>query len=159
MQAPRDDAGEEDSLLVGVINKLFFVLTLIPLRFGWMAKLAKRRKSTTCPNCGLPLMVKLASDAGWLAKRKADLKAGSVVIIDGVAYPADSPEVRAFRAQQPVETPIPKPDKLPGLDAMLAPAHQLPVEPAEKDSVTPPDTAEKPPENVTKKPRVDPDAW
>ena len=36
--------------------------------------------SNQCPNCGLPALVKLSSDAGWMAKRKFDIELGLVVI-------------------------------------------------------------------------------
>ncbi|MEJ0010692.1 MAG: hypothetical protein WDN72_09575 [Alphaproteobacteria bacterium] len=76
IRLPGDGSGEDESLAVDVLNKLFFAATFIPLKFGWIVRLAKRGKAKTCPNCGLPLMVRLNSDAGFIAKRKQEVKAG-----------------------------------------------------------------------------------
>ena len=156
--APRDDAGEEDSLVVTVANKLFFLLTFVPIKFGWLVKLSKRRKSKYCPNCGLPFMVKLHSDAGWLAKRKNDIKAGLVVIVDGKAVAPDSPEAQAQRVHVVAEK-APVPEKLPSLEVLLADPVQTTLAEPKKDGALALDTAEKPPEMITKKPRANPDEW
>jgi hypothetical protein len=114
-----------------------------------------------CPNCGLPTMVHLKSDAGWMAKRKLEIKSGDVVVIDGKGYAADSAFARAYQAEQAAKLPkaAPTPEKLPSLDAMLAPAHQPEETSAENTGVMPADAAEKPPENKPKKSPVNPDEW
>lgn len=174
IKRPRDDAGEERSetksafdrlarsafLLTGIPVKPLAILLVIPVYVAlWpFKKLLKDDGPKHCPNCGLPLMVSLKSDAGWMARRKNDIKSGAVVIVDGKAHAAGSAIARAAtEVQNAPEPTAAKPEKLPSLDAMLAPAHQPAGETPENTGAQPPDTAEKPPE--IKKPRVDPDAW
>ena len=105
-----------------------------------------------CPNCGLPLMVPLKSDAGWVAKRKQDIKDGLVKI--DAPLPHEKPAAVAFGKElsapgdeaklKPVE--VPKLEKLGTLDEMLADA--------------PPPVREEPKEEAPKPERkIDPETW
>jgi hypothetical protein len=94
----------ESGWVMGFLNRLFFLLTLLPIKFDFLVRMAKRQKAKTCPNCGLPYMVKLSSDAGWMAKRKLEIKAGAVVIGEekkAEAFGRDFPVAE----QKPAETP------------------------------------------------------
>jgi hypothetical protein len=62
-----------------LIEPLAMVLVLPIYIILWPIR-RKLNPAKHCPNCGLPLMVNLKSDAGWLAKRKADIKAGLVQV-------------------------------------------------------------------------------
>ena len=176
IKRPRDDAGEEPSDTKAAFDKLcrsIFLMTGIPVKPIAMALVAPvylvlwplkhflgDNGPKHCPNCDLPLMVSLKSDAGWMARRKNDIKSGAVVIIDGKAYPSDSAVVQAHLArQQALQPVVPKPEKLPPLEAMLAPAQQVAEEPIENAGALPADTAEKRPEIVTNPPRNDSEAW
>lgn len=147
-RALSDHAGEDESLLISVFNKLFFVLTFLPIKFNFLVRLAKRGKAKQCPNCGLPLMVSLKSDAGWLAKRKNDIKAGLVVVGEekkpAVAF---GREMVLPGDEKPVASPVMVPNNLPSLDVMLE----------EKKTEDAPQK-ERPVEQVVKKP-VDPEVW
>ena len=109
-----------------------------------------------CPNCGLPTMVSLKSDAGWLAKRKHDLKSGLVVLIEGKAYESDSLFAQTYFAEQRAKEPKarPLPDALPALHEIL---NDTPP------PITPPEPQPEPKKKITpvapppKKP--DPDVW
>lgn len=132
----------------GLIIKPLAMLVSLPIYIlMWVfAPWVKRKKH--CPNCGLPLMVHIKSDAGWLAKRKLDIKMGLVVVGDEkkptiafgkeIILPGDEP------AKAP---PVVAPTQLPSLDKLLE----------EKQEETPAAPAA-PSVNVTKKP-VDPEAW
>jgi hypothetical protein len=105
-----------------------------------------------CPNCGLPLMVRLNSDAGWIAKRKLDIRDGLVVIgEDGKARPGTGNKVLP-----PVVAAMPDPGKLAHVDVLLkeAPTHVVEMKDEKKEEVVE-EPVEKP---VTKKP-VKPDEW
>ncbi len=148
VRPPSDHVGEDDSLVMSVFNKLFFALTMLPIKWNFLLRLAKRGKAKNCPNCGLPLMVKLSSDKGWLAKRKLDIKMGLIVIgEDGKARPGDGNPV-----VPPVIAPPPDPGALPTLDALLT--AQEPVVTVKKEEPA----AEDPAQKVTKKP-VNPEEW
>ncbi|MES2984874.1 MAG: hypothetical protein V4735_06790 [Pseudomonadota bacterium] len=151
---PSDHAGEDDSFIIGFFNKLFLLLTFIPIKFNFLARLLSRRSARHCPNCGLPLMVKLSSDAGWLAKRKLDIKAGLVVVGEKkevvafgreVVLPGD--EKRGEVKQEP------SPTNLPALAEMLeeAPAASAAPAPEFKSALAPAATKREKP--------VDPDQW
>ncbi|MFZ4541135.1 MAG: hypothetical protein ACOYNL_04900 [Rickettsiales bacterium] len=145
IRRPSDHSEDDDSLWVGILNKLFFMLTFIPLKFGWIPRLAKRGKAKTCPNCGLPLMVKLSSDRGWLAKRKHDIKSGLIVVDEeGNVRPGEPKQVL-------VVAPAPEdPGVLPPLQALLEKKAE-PKAAAEESSPEPvPVKREKP---------VNPDQW
>lgn len=167
IKRPSDSAGEEGSETKAAFNKLsnlFTALTFIPIKplamflaipmyiVLWPVKrFIKGDGKVSCPNCGLPLMVSMKSDAGWLAKRKNDIKAGLVVEVK-------KEEVVAFGRvvklpgddEKPAMVPVPRPEKLPDLDTMLEP---------EKDSIPAPDTAEKQEEPKPIKPPANPDEW
>lgn len=127
-----------------MIRPLALIISL-PIRLLlWPIKRKLKGGPKHCPNCGLPLMVKLTSDAGWLAKRKLDIKMGLVLIDeDGVARPGTGNAVMA-----PVIAPMPDPGKLAHVDDLLAAPAEVKEEVVEKP-------IEKP---VTKKP-VNPDEW
>lgn len=99
-----------------------------------------------CQNCGLPLMVKKSSDAGYVAMRKLELKQGKrfdrpeppkLAFGKEIALPGDEEE-------KPVP-PSPR-DKLPSLEMML---QDEPAPAAPEPEPTP----EQP------KKTVDPDQW
>lgn len=167
VRAVDDSAGEGGNETRDAFDRLsrtFTVLTFIPIKplamllaiplyiVLWPIKrLVKGDGRKWCPNCSLPTMVRMESDAGWLAKRKNDLKAGLVL---------DQPKEEKVAFGSKIELPEdasaprvapPPPEKLPSLDTLL--------EQAEKDGATPPDTAEKQQENQPRKTPVDPDAW
>jgi hypothetical protein len=146
IRLPGDGAGEDEPLAVTVLNKLVFAATFIPFKFGWIVRLAKRGKARTCPNCGLPLMVKLNTDAGWVAKRKQEVRAGLVKFEAAKPKPASAfgkelPQAEAKAA------PAKKPTQLPSLDEMLRDPEPELVK-----------TEAEPPASPRKKP-VDPDQW
>ena len=80
IRAPDDSTGEDKSFVIGFAEKLIFMTTFLPIKLGWLQRLAKRDKAKFCPNCGVPRMVKLKSDAGWIAKRKHDIRSGLLVV-------------------------------------------------------------------------------
>src|SRR4051812_23680357 len=61
-------------------------------------------KQDTCPNCQLPGLVKLNSDAGWLARRKFDAELG----ILPVKKEEKKDELASFGNDKPAETPLTK---------------------------------------------------
>jgi|GEM_PF-5168207 len=169
IKRPNDSAGESGNEMKEAFDKLcrlVTVLTFIPVKplamllsvpfylVMWPIKrLIKGDGKVSCPNCGLPLMVSMKSDAGWLAKRKNDIKAGLVVekpkeevVAFGrvVKLPGDDAKKTA-----PVVAPVP--EKLPSLDVLLQ-------EP-ENTGETVPDTAEEPHEIKPNKPPANPDEW
>ena len=147
VRAPDDSVGEDKSFVIGFAEKLIFMTTFLPIKLGWLQKLMKRDKPKFCPNCGVPRMVKLNSDAGWMAKRKHDIRTGLLVV-------DEHGNVRHGESKQLLPpkdiAPPPDPGKLGDVDALLnAPQAMAEV----KEVVEKP--IEKP---VTKKP-VDPDQW
>lgn len=56
--------------------RLLGMLTLLPLYSLW--RLVSGRSGNMCPHCGTKTMVKMNSDAGWLAKQKVDIELGLV---------------------------------------------------------------------------------
>lgn len=128
---------------------LFISLPIYLLMWPIKRKLAGGPKH--CPNCGLPLMVHLKSDAGWLAKRKLDIKDGLVIIgEDGIARTGTGNVVPTR-----VIAPLPDPGKLAHVDELLreAPVHVVEMRDEKKEVVEEPIG-----EPVTKKP-VDPEQW
>jgi len=168
IKRPSDAMGERDNETQKAFDKVanvFTVLTFIPVKplalllaapmyiVLWPIKrLIRGDGKVWCPNCGLPTMVKLSSDAGWLAKRKQELKAGANFVRE-----ENEPLVFGREIKLPGEggkkaaaAPTPRPEKLPSLEVLL-------VAP-EKDSVSTANEAEKPTETKPKKP-VNPDEW
>lgn len=137
---------------IGLIIKPLALFLTLPLRIlFWMLK-RYSSGAKHCPNCGLPLMVPLSSDAGWLAKRKQDIKAGLVTIDTSAPKPvvAFGREVKLPGDEERNRpAPAPKLEKLPSLDDLLAP------EP------TPDSATEKQPAPLPEPPKkkTDPDAW
>lgn len=169
IKRPNDSAGEggnDTKEAFDKISRVFTVLTFIPVKplamliampiyiVLWPIKrLIKGDGKVSCPNCGLPLMVSMKSDAGWLAKRKNDIKAGLVVetpkeevVAFGRVVKLPGDEEKKFA---PVVVPVP--EKLPSLDELLK-------EP-ENTGETPPDAAEEPQEIKPNKPPANPDEW
>lgn len=135
----------------GFIIRPLAILISLPLRLLlWPIKRKLQGGPKHCPNCGLPLMVKLSSDAGWLAKRKLDIKMGLIVIDeDGTARPGTGVK----ELLPPVVAPKADPGKLAHVDVLLTEtttAHvvEMKEEVVEKPMVKP----------VTKKP-VDPEQF
>lgn len=58
----------------GTPAKILGMLLMLPIYT--LIKSFQGGRSKDCPNCGLPTMVKLNSDAGWIARRKMDLELG-----------------------------------------------------------------------------------
>jgi hypothetical protein len=166
IKRPRDEAdeGSDKREALKKLNRFFLMSTGIPI--VWLAHalvmpLLLLKAIVTgagggkhCPNCGLPLMVSLKSDAGWMAKRKQDIKSGAIRIS------AEEEEKLAFgkqivlpgdREKKRKEPPPPAPEKLPSLDVIL--------EEPKITSAPPPDTAEKQPEPITPRKPAKPDEW
>lgn len=61
-------------------------------------------RSKDCPNCGLPMLVKLNSDEGWLARRKFDLELG-IMPAPKIKQPD---AVQAFGNEKPAGEPAHK---------------------------------------------------
>lgn len=59
-------------------------------------------RQKACPHCQMPTLVKLNSDAGWLARRKFDIELGLVTPPQKTAEPDD---IRVFGNDKPAETP------------------------------------------------------
>ena len=134
-----------------LIRPLALIVSIPIYLLMWPIKRKLKGGSKHCPHCGLPLMVRLNSDAGWIAKRKLDIKAGLVVIgEDGIARPGTGNVVVA-----PVIAPQPDPGKLAHVDLLLSEAPVHVVEMREDKEVVVEEPIEKP---VTKKP-VNPDEW
>lgn len=167
IKRPNDSAGEEGNETRDAFDRLsrvFSVITFIPIKplamllalpmyiVLWPVKRAIRGDGKKwCPNCGLPFMVSLKSDAGWIAQRRNDIKAGLVVERAPEQVVSFGRDVKLPGDEKPAPVaPAPRPEKLPSLDAMQQ---------QENVGITPPDTAEEPQEIQPKKPPVDPDAW
>lgn len=137
---------------IGLLIRPLAMFLMLPVHILLWPLKARMNPAKHCPNCGLPLMVSVKSDAGWLAKRKNDIKAGAVVIEQKeeaktafgkeVVMPGD--EIK------PEIMPVPVPEKLPSLDRLL--------EPEKNDSIQPVNPAEKQAETKPKKP-ANPDEW
>lgn len=165
VKPPSDDAYEgqsEASKAIGrVANLIFpglgllirplalFLLLPVYLLLWLLRPFVKKKKH--CPNCGLPLMVKLRSDAGYVAQRQQAVRAG---LAD---YKTEAAPTTSFggkivlpgdeKKQQ--KAPPPKPERLPSLEVMLQEEPtQTEVSPAESEQ----------PLRPPKKP-VDPDQW
>lgn len=160
IRPPRDDATgiqSDDSKAIAKVANLilpgvgFLIRPLalfvsIPLYIvAWPIKRALD-PARQCPNCGLPLMVKKTSDAGYVAMRKQELKEGKrfdkpeppkLAFGKEIALPGDEKEKPA---------PAPALEKLPSLEVLLqdAPA------PVAAQPETPPPPPKK---------KVDPDQW
>ncbi len=171
IKRPSDAAGEKDNETSNAFDKLcrvIFLATGIPVKpiamfltlpiylfvvWPLRAVFGGGDNKKFCPNCGLPLMVSLKSDAGWLAKRKNDIKSGAVVVGElreekpVVAFGKDVKLPGDEREAGPA--PVAVPERLPSLEQMF--------EEPEKDGAPAPVAAEKPP--VIKKPPVNPDEW
>jgi hypothetical protein len=119
----------------------------------WPIKRKLKGGPRHCSNCGLPLMVPLSSDAGWLAKRRLDIKMGLVVIGKNEEAPklAFGREVVLPGDEKPAEMIVEERlTSLPSLEKLLAPKPEKPA-PAPKEKK---EIQAKP----EKKP-VDPDQW
>ena len=142
-----------------LIRPLAMVLVLPIYIVMWPIK-RKLNGPKHCPNCGLPLMVPLDSDAGWLAKRKFDLKSGAVVLIEGKAYDSDSLFAQTYLAEQRAKAPTtkPVPDALPPLHEILN-DDLPPVEPQPEPITPPPEPEQKNTPGAARPKKPDPDAW
>ncbi len=58
-------------------------------------------KQKTCPHCQMPTLVKLNSDAGWVARRKFDIELGLVA----PKTDKEPDPLRVFGNDKPAETP------------------------------------------------------
>ena len=135
-----------------LIRPLALIISIPIYLLLWPIKRKLKGGPKHCPNCGLPLMVPLKSDAGWLAKRKLDIRDGLIVIgEDGVARPGTGQKIVA-----PVIKPQADPGKLAHVDVLLkeAPVHVVEMKDEKNEEVVE-EPVVKP---VTKKP-VDPEQW
>ncbi|MFM9889909.1 MAG: hypothetical protein ACKVOE_04580 [Rickettsiales bacterium] len=156
------------------ICRVIFALTFIPVKpiaqaiaapfyvLIWLVRsifhISNKRH---CPNCGLPLMVSLKSDAGWLAKRKQEVKAGVVKFEEKKEVVAFGREVKLPEPEQPAvdfeapfdefEAPI---ATLPSVDKILAEVAPDPAELAVSELVPEPAA----PAAMQQK-KIDPEAW
>lgn len=162
VRPPSDEtyAGESDTakaltrasnlLLPGmglIIRPLAWVLVAPIYLVLWPIKRAMNAPKH-CQNCGLPLMVKKTSDAGYIALRKMEVKEGKRFEVAAEPKLAFGKEIRLPGDEEPKKSaPPPVPDKLPSLHDLLqeAPA-PVPPEPQPE------------PVQPNKKP-VDPDQW
>lgn len=137
---------------LGLIIRPLAMFLMLPITILlWLLKRASSGKKH-CPNCGLPLMVKLTSDAGYVAKRRQELKAGLLEI------PEEKKEKVAFgreialpgdEEKNKKPTPKPMPTKLGTLEELLREPEAPVTETEEKQWAL---------EEKPKKP-VDPDQW
>ena len=135
---------------VGFLIRPLAMFVSLPLYVGWWIIKPEVSPKKHCPQCGLPLMVKLSSDAGYVAKRKMEVKEGAVFRDDApkpktafgreVTLPGD--EIKAPPA--PPKTP----EKLPSLQEML---QEAPKQVAVAEEVPAAASEQKKP--------VDPDQW
>ena len=133
-----------------IIRPLALFLTL-PLRILFWALKRAAYGPKHCPNCGLPLMVKKSSDAGYVALRKQELKEGKrfdrpeapkLAFGKEIALPGDE-------EKNAKPTPAPLPEKLPSLEHLLQDAPEP----------TAPMREEAPEQQQQPKKLVDPDQW
>jgi len=168
IKPPSDIAGESDNEVKKAFDKLcrmIFLATGIPVKpiamalvlpvylVLWPLKglLGASSGPKFCPNCSLPTMVGLKTDAGWLAKRKNDIKTGAWIPPGreeeeklGFGKEVILPGDRKKNAPPPAE----RLKSLPTLEEMLKePQVEAPVEPAPETPVD------------VKKKTVDPDQW
>lgn len=68
--------------------------------------------SQDCPNCHMPVLVKLKSDVGWLTKRKFDMELG-LIAPKKVEEAVPVVEVKETPAAEPEPEPEPKAPILP----------------------------------------------
>ncbi len=134
---------------LGFLIRPLAMFMVIPIYIVLWPIKRKLNPAKHCPNCGLPLMVLLKSDAGFIAKRKADLKAG-------VRFEAEEKPALAFGREiklpgdekhEPLAD-VPSPTMLPPLAALLEEKKEAPPPVQEETKETP----------VEKKP-VDPNKW
>ena len=107
-----------------------------------------------CSNCGLPTMVKLSSDAGYVAKKKQELRDGQLRYDPHAPKPETSfgREVKLPGDElKNVAAPVPRPERLPSLEVLLQEA-------PENDTPPAPDEVPQTEENKPKRP-VDPDQF
>lgn len=72
--------GERKKELRGsrMVETLLWSVLLLP---GPLYSIWRRTgRSKQCPHCGVPMLVKLTSDAGWLARRRFDVELGLIKI-------------------------------------------------------------------------------
>ncbi len=125
----------------------------------WPIKRKLKGGPRHCPNCGLPLMVPLSSDEGWLAKRKLDIKTGAY--IPGVGD-RDLPPPVAFGKEvilpgdevKQEAPPPPRLERLPSLGEML---EEKPILPPVEVAAPQSEPKKTTPAAPAKKP--DPEAW
>lgn len=165
VKPPKDIAGESDNEVKQAFDKLcrmIFLATGIPIKplamvlvlpvyaVLWPLKglLGASTGPKYCPNCSLPTMVSLKSDAGWIAKRKNDIKTGAWVPEDkrGPVVGFGKEVILPGDEKQAV-VQAPRLEQLPSLEEMLK----------EPEPEAPPPEPEKPVE--VKKKTVDPDQW
>lgn len=168
------EAQSETGKAFDKLCRIIFALTFIPVKpiaqaiaapfyvLIWLVRsIFHISNKKHCPNCGLPLMVSLKSDAGWIAKRKQEVKAGLVKFEDKKEVVAFGREVKLPEPQQPsvdfeapfdaFEAPI---AKLPAVDKILA----EPTDASRANSSTEGTTESAAPAAVQQK-KIDPEAW
>lgn len=78
----------------GGLFRLLGMLTMLPIHSIW--RLMGSGGGKYCPHCGTKTMVKMNSDAGWLAKQKVDIELGLV-------KPKVETKVESFGNERPAE--------------------------------------------------------
>jgi hypothetical protein len=93
--------GERKSKLRGskTVEMLIWSILVVPGPFYSVWR--RTGKSSACPHCQMPAIVKLSSDAGWLARRKFDVEMGLVTPIKETK----KDELSSFGNDKPAETP------------------------------------------------------
>lgn len=88
----------------GGLFRVLGILTMLPFYTLW--KMGGKRAGKECPNCGLPTMVKVNSNAGRLARHMIDVELGIIQ----VKKPEEKKPVEGFGNERPaakVETKKP----------------------------------------------------
>lgn len=86
----------------GGLARLLGILLMLPVHSLWKA--GGNRAGKQCPHCGLPTMVKLKSDAGWMARQKMNIALGAVTVAKG----DEKKLVEVFGNERPTEMNVTK---------------------------------------------------
>ncbi len=85
----------------GGLARVLGMLLMLPIHSLWKA--GGKRAGKLCPHCGLPTMVTMKSDAGWMARQKMDIALGAIAIPESKEKP-----VEAFGNERSAETKVTK---------------------------------------------------
>jgi hypothetical protein len=87
----------------GKTELIIWIALLIPGPFySLWRRIGIRRQ---CLNCGVPTLVNVKSDEGWMARRKVDIELGVIKVEKKAEAPAkeEKPPVRAFGNEKPTQ--------------------------------------------------------